>query len=219
MAQIRQAVRYLLDRPGLFGLTLVLALANFFVGVAEAVLTPMVLSFTSPNKLGLVLTIGGIGGGGKRKVYAAFGAYALLGASVIVAGVQPSITLVSIALFLVFFFLPTVMSASQAIMQAKVAPEIQGRVFGLRMFVNTLAFAVAYLLGGPLADNIFEPWMVEGGALAGILGPVIGIGPGRGMGLMFISMGLLSVITALSAFAYPRIRRVEVELPDMVESE
>jgi MFS family permease len=230
MAQIRQAVRYLLDRPGLFGLTLVLALANFFVGVAEAVLTPMVLSFTSPDKLGFVLTIGGIGmmvgsllvsvlGGGKRKVYAAFGAYALLGASVIVAGVQPSITLVSIALFLVFFFLPTVMSASQAIMQAKVAPEIQGRVFGLRMFVNTLAFAVAYLLGGPLADNIFEPWMVEGGALAGILGPVIGIGPGRGMGLMFISMGLLSVITALSAFAYPRIRRVEVELPDMVESE
>jgi hypothetical protein len=85
------------------------------------------------------------------------------------------------------------------------------------MFMNTLAFAVAYLLGGTLADNIFEPWMVEGGALAEILGPVIGVGPGRGMGLMFVLMGLLSTLSALSAFALPRIRRVELELPDMVE--
>lgn len=228
--QIKQAVRYLLDRPGLIGLILVLALANFFVGVAEAVLTPMVLSFTTPEKLGLVLTIGGIGmlagslmisvlSGGKRKVFAVFGAYALLGVSVTLAGVQPSVTLVGIALFLVFFFLPTVMSASQAIMQVKVAPEIQGRVFGLKMFLNTFAFGTAYLLGGTLADNIFEPLMVEGGALAEFLGPVIGIGPGRGMGLMFALMGLLSTISALSAFANPRIRRVELELPDMLESE
>ncbi len=228
--QIKQAVKYLLDRPGLFGLMLVLALANFFVGVAEAVLTPMILSFTTPDKLGLVLTIGGFGmlagslmisvlSGGKRKVYAVFGAYALLGVSVTLAGVQPSITVVGISLFLVFFFLPTVMSASQAIMQVKVAPEIQGRVFGLKMFMNTLSFAVAYLLGGTLADNIFEPLMVEGGALAEFLGPVIGVGPGRGMGLMFALMGLLSTLTALSAFAHPRIRRVELELPDMVESD
>jgi predicted MFS family arabinose efflux permease len=229
MLQIREAVRYLLDRPGLFGLMIVLALANFFVGVAEAVLTPMVLSFTTPDKLGLVLTIGGIGmlagslmisvlNGGKRKVYALFGAYALLGVSVALAGVQPSITVVGIALFLVFFFLPTVMSASQAIMQVKVAPEIQGRVFGLKMFMNTFSFAVAYLLGGTLADYIFEPLMVEGGALAEFLGPVIGVGPGRGMGLMFVLMGLLSTLSALSAFALPRIRRVELELPDMVEN-
>lgn len=227
--QIGEAIRYLLDRPGLLGLILVFTLVNFFVGVAEAVLTPMILSFTTPDKLGLILTIGGIGmlvgsllvsalGGGKRKVYAAFGAYALLGVGVALAGIQPSITVVGIALFSVFFFLPTVMSASQAIMQTKVAPEIQGRVFGLRMFMNTFSFAVAYLLGGPLADKVFEPLMVEGGALAELLGPVIGIGAGRGMGLMFVLMGLLSILSALSAFALPRIRRVELELPDMVEN-
>jgi hypothetical protein len=31
-------------------------------------------------------------------------------------------------------------------------------------------------------------------------------------------MGLLSILSALSAFALPRIRRVELELPDMVEN-
>ncbi len=56
--------------------------------------------------------------------------------------------------------------------------------------------------------------MLDGGFLAEILGGFIGVGPGRGMGLMFVLMGILSIITALSAFAFPRIRRIEVELPD-----
>ena len=228
-AQIGQAVNYLLGRPGLLGLMLVFTLVNFFVGVAEAVLTPMVLNFTTSENLGLIMTIGGVGmlagsalmtifGGGKRKVYAVFGAYAFLGVAVFLAGLRPSVLLVSIAVFLAFFALPTVMSASQAIMQTKVAPLIQGRVFGLRIFMNTLSFALAYLLGGVLADIIFEPLMAKNGTLADTVGRLIGVGPGRGMGLMFILMGILSIASALSAFAYPRIRRVEIELPDMVEN-
>ena len=59
--QLGQAVNYLWTRPGLFGLILVFTLANFFLGAAEAVLTPMVLSFTSADKLGLIMTMGGLG--------------------------------------------------------------------------------------------------------------------------------------------------------------
>jgi MFS family permease len=127
------------------------------------------------------------------------------------------VALVSIAVFLAFLALPTVMGASQAILQAKVAPDIQGRVFGLRITLNTLSFALAYLLGGVLADKLFEPMMAENGLLAGSVGGLIGVGPGRGMGLMFVLMGILAVISALSAFAHPRIRRVEIELPDNEE--
>lgn len=227
LKRFQRAVMFLRTRPGLLGLMLVFALVNFFVGVAEAVLTPMVLSTTGPESLGIILTAGGIGmlagslvasvfRGGRRKVYAVFGAYALLGASVSLAGISASVGVVGVAVFSAFFFLPTVMSASQAILQRKVAPEIQGRVFGLRIFLNTLSFAAAYLLGGVTADSVFEPWMRQGGALAGTLGPLIGTGPGRGMGLMFVLMGILAVLSALSTFAQPRIRRVEIELPDMV---
>jgi MFS family permease len=227
ISQLWQAVGYLRVRPGLLGLVLVFSLVNFFVGAAEAVLTPMVLSFTTSDNLGLILTFGGIGmligsvlisifGNLPRKVYAVFGAYAFLGVAVFLAGLRPSVPLIGTAVFLAFLSLPTVMGASQAIMQAKVAPEIQGRVFGLRMFINTLSFAIAYLVGGTLADKIFEPLMIEGGALANLFASFIGAGPGRGMGLMFVLMGILSIMAALSAFAYPRIRRVEVELPDMV---
>lgn len=229
IVEIKQAIGYLQDRPGLLGLILVFSLVNFFVGIAEAVLTPMILSFSTPEKLAMVMTIGGFGllsgsllitliGTIKRKVNAIFGAYALLSVGVLMAGLNPSIGLVSAALFMAFFFLPTVMSTSQSIMQTKIAPEIQGRVFGLRFSLNTFSFALAFLIGGFLADRVFEPLMLEGNFLADLFGNLIGVGPGRGMGLMFVLMGGLSILTALSAFIYPRIRYVEDELPDMVEN-
>jgi DHA3 family macrolide efflux protein-like MFS transporter len=220
---------YLVTRPGPMGLVLIFALGNFFVGSAEALLTPMILRFTSPDTLGVMLSIGGVGllvgsvlmsiwGGGRRKVYTVFGAYAVLGFAVVTAGLSPSVPLVTVALFVAFLAVPMGIGASQAILQVKVAPEVQGRVFSLRQMLNTASFAIAYLIAGPLADTIFEPLLAVDGLLAGSVGQVIGVGPGRGMGLTFIVMGFFAVITALSAFGYPRIRNVESELPDAVEN-
>lgn len=225
--QIWRGFCYLWTRPGLMGLVLLFAIVNFFIGVAEAVLTPLILSFASPDTLGVILTVGGLGllvgslvmsswGGGKRKVLAIFGADALLGVAVIAAGLTISIPVVTGAMFVAFFCVPIVIAGSQAVLQAKVAPAVQGRVLALNMMLNTAAFAAAFLLSGPLADRLFEPIMSSNGLLAGTAGQLIGVGPGRGMGLMFVIMGLLAVAAAVSAFAYPRIRNVETELPDML---
>jgi MFS family permease len=225
IAELGEALKYLRSSGGLLGLILVFALVNFFIGIAEVVLTPMVLSFSTPEKLGLVMTIAGIGmlagsivmmiiGDKWPKVQLLFGAYALLSVGVFFAGIKPTIPLISAAIFMAFFFLPMLMSTNMAIFQTKVPLEIQGRVFGIRLFVNKLTFAIAFLTGGVLADKVFEPLMVEEGLLAEIFGGLIGVGPGRGMGLMFVLMGMLSIVTALSAFAFPRIRQIEVELPD-----
>ena len=81
--------------------------------------------------------------------------------------------------------------------------------------MNTLSFALAFFPGGYLAETFFEPMLSESGVLVGSLGQLIGAGPGRGMGFMFLLMGTLSIISALSAFAHPHIRRVEMELPDI----
>jgi MFS family permease len=225
---LREGWQYIASRPGLVALMVVFALANYLVGNAEAVLTPMILSFAPPETLGMMLTLGGLGmlfgsvvlsawGGGRRRVYAVLGFYALLGSSVVAAGVSPSVPLVTAALFVAFFCVPIVIGANHAILQTKVAPQIQGRVFALRTMLNTGAFALAYVTGGPLADGLFEPWMAQGGALTGIVGRVIGVGPGRGIGLMFIIMGALAILTALGGLFYPPLRRVEQELPDAVQ--
>ncbi|MCP4426120.1 MAG: MFS transporter, partial [Chloroflexi bacterium] len=137
-------------------------------------------------------------GRGKRKVMAVFGAYALVALGVFLAGLSPSVWLLTTAVFLAFFFLPTVMGGSQAIMQAKVAPEVQGRVFALNGMLNTLSFALAFLISGPLADRVFEPLLAADGLLANSIGQFIGVGPGRGMGFMFVATGLLAMGTAVS---------------------
>jgi len=163
---------YLVARPGLLALLIVFAIGNFFVGNAQALLTPMILSFSSP---------------------------------------------VTAALFFAYLSLPFVIGASQAVMSSKVAHALQGRVFALRVLLITTSFTIAYLTAGPLAESVFEPLLAPHGPLAGSIGSLIGLGPGRGIGLMFIVLGLLATLTALVGFAYPRLRRVEVELPDVAE--
>ena len=78
---------------------------------------------------------------------------------------------------------------------------------------------LAYLAAGPLADRVFEPLLAEGGGLAGSVGRIIGVGTGRGIGLMFIVLGVVILLAVLAAFLYPRVRDVDTELPDFAAAE
>jgi len=63
---------------------------------------------------------------------------------------------------------------------------------------------------------VFEPLMADTGALADTVGTVIGTGAGRGIALMFVVMGLGTIVAAVAAATYPPIRNLESDLPDMV---
>ena len=119
---------------------------------------------------------------------------------------------VGFGIFIAFLSLPIAFGAIQTILRLKVPQNMQGRVFSLQMMLNTAAFALAFPAGGFLADRIFEPLMADGGAFASSFGNLIGSGPGRGMGLMFILMGFLAMVVALAGLANPRIRQIEEEL-------
>jgi hypothetical protein len=112
------------------------------------------------------------------------------------------------------FTMPIINGSSQAIWQTKVAPDVQGRVFAVRRMIAWSAMPLAYILAGPLADRVFNPLLVEGGALASSVGLVVGVGAGRGTGLLFMISGLLSIVVAAWGYVYPRVRHVEDELPD-----
>ncbi len=45
---------------------------------------------------------------------------------------------------------------------------------------------------------------------------MIGAGQERGIGLMFILSGVLMLLVTAAAYAYPRLRLIEDELPDVV---
>jgi DHA3 family macrolide efflux protein-like MFS transporter len=110
-------------------------------------------------------------------------------------------------------FLPITVSANQAIWQNRVAPDVQGRVFATRQAFIQATPLLAYLLTGPLTDGVFEPLLQAGGPLAGSVGQIIGVGPGRGAGLLFISAGLFLVLIMVIGYLYPPLRQMEDELP------
>jgi hypothetical protein len=116
--------------------------------------------------------------------------------------------------FIAMFFIPTIQGSSQAIWQAKVVPDVQGRVFASRAFIATLSRPVALLAVGPIADLILEPAMMPGGSLVSTLGWLVGTGPGAGMSLMFIGAGILGMLVGLLGYAFEAIRNVEEILPD-----
>jgi hypothetical protein len=110
--------------------------------------------------------------------------------------------------------IPILNGSNQAIWQAKVAPDVQGRVFSVRRLIAQITSPLAMLLAGPLADYLFEPAMAKGGLLAPTFGGLMGTGPGAGMSLMFVISGGLGVLVGLGGYLFPIVRNVEQLLPD-----
>ncbi len=61
---------------------------------------------------------------------------------------------------------------------------MQGRVFAARSLLLQLASAIAVLIAGPLADNVFVPALSQGGSLVAILGGIFGTGTGGGIAML-----------------------------------
>ena len=110
-----------------------------------------------------------------------------------------------------FFSLSMVAGSSQVVWQRAVPPELQGRVFSVRATIAMSAIPLASLLAGPLADGVFEPAMAPGHALAQTLGPLIGVGKGRGIALIILVAGALSTLAALAAGMFGPLRRLDSE--------
>ena len=168
---------YILARPGLLALLMLFMAMNFLMGVMQPLFVPLILDKWKADVLGYLSTIMGVGmlcgtlimsawGGGKRKIYTLLTA-GLVG-SLFLAGIglPPSIPLLAVCGFGFMFALPFLDGSSQAIWQAKVAPDVQGRVFAVRRTIAWSAQIIAPLLAAPLADYVFKPAMSPGGALA-----------------------------------------------------
>jgi MFS family permease len=220
--------KYIRARKGLFGLLTVFTAANFLGSLTAPLFTPLLLSVTTPDGMGMAASIAGAGmllgtlvmsawGGPKRRIHGVLAFLIVGGVFTALMGLRPSLTLITIAGFFSLFLVPIINGSSQAIWQSKVAPDVQGRVFSVRRMIAWGTNPLAYLLAGPLNDQVFRPLLVDGGALAGTLGRVIGTGPGRGTGLMLIVTGLLTmVLVTVLGYLNTRVRRVELEIPDQV---
>jgi DHA3 family macrolide efflux protein-like MFS transporter len=188
----------------------------------------MILAQTSNDEvmLGTVQSVMGVGGvvgglllsvwgGPKRRIHGVLLGMALsslLGE--LVLGLGNTLLIWGIGAFFSSFFIPIINGSNQAIWQAKVAPDVQGRVFAARRLIAQVSWPLATLLAGPMADYVFEPAMTAGGPLSDLFGGLVGTGPGSGMSLMFVITGILGVLVGLGSYAVPAVRDAERILPD-----
>jgi len=220
-----QGLRFLRARPGLLGMLAVFALTNFWGGFLNPLLSPMVLSFTQPVQLATVQATAGVGsvlgglaigiwGGPRHRIAAVATSLTLGGICTAVIGLRPSIPLIAGSVFIWALSSPMMSASSASIWMSKTPQALLGRVFAVRRMAATSMMPLAVLMAGPLAQRVFEPLLAPGGALVGSVGTFIGVGKGRGIGLMFVIIGGLMALTGLAAWLVPSIRHVERDVPD-----
>ncbi|MCW3841250.1 MFS transporter, partial [Micromonospora yasonensis] len=181
---------------------------------------------SSTNAVGLVQTIGAVGGvaGASllavlpntrhkiRRMLLAILVFSVLGR--ILYGIGDTVIVWSIALLFLHLAIPFIDGYAQSVWQEKVEPSQQGRVFAARQFIEDLAYPGGTALAGIAADRWFEPMMRDGGSGVPLFGWLVGSGPGAGMGLIFVIVGVLGIGVAAAGFFSPSIRRMEIDLPD-----
>lgn len=225
MAELAKGFTYITERAGLLGILLYFAVINFGTSLASIMLTPLLLQRTTPDTLGMVLSIAGVGmlaggvvmsvwAGPARKMVFILGSGAIIGIALTVGAFHPTTVFLAAAAFVAMACIAPVNTTSQVLWQTKVPPALQGRVFAVRNAIAMCAMPLSCVLAGPLADHVFEPAMQSQHAWTQVLGSAFGTGGGRGMAAMVFLAGVGSLMATGLAFLHPRVRNLEQEIPD-----
>jgi MFS family permease len=219
--------KYIFQRPGLVGLLMIFMVGNLFSGVQFTLLPPMILSRTGNDSviLGSVQSAGALGaliggvlmsvwGGFKRQIHGVLLGWILASIPLIFLGIGRDVSVWIPAMLIGTLFFPLVNSSSQAIWQAKVAPDLQGRVFSSRRLIAWVTMPITPVIAGLLADYVMEPAMMTSNSFSQTFSGLVGTGPGAGMGLLTVFCCLVCVLVGLSGYFIPVIRDLEDILLD-----
>lgn len=195
--------------PGLFALIFFTTFNNFLGGVFMALLDAYGLSLVDVKVWGTllgILSFGFILGGlyiskkglGKNPLATLFGVNIILWIVCIFFTIQPSIILLAAGMLIWMSLVPFVEATEQTIFQKVVPTERLGRVFGFAHSIEQAASPITAFVIGPLAQLIFIPFMTTGNG-TNLIGSWFGTGANRGIALVFISAGVVGLLTTLMA--------------------
>lgn len=212
---------FLRQHSGLFLIMITMAMLNFFSRLTyENILSPMILSRSGQNYYALSIVnaamgIGGVLGGifvsagrmpknAAKTIYFSAGLSFLLGDLLMGLGRSP--LLWAFAGFMASAPIPFINAGQNVILYRTVPQEMQGRVFSVRNAVQFCTIPVGILLGGFLADYVFEPFLQSEGSIARILRFLVGSGDGSGMAVMFLCTGLLGSLCSFFFYRQKKVR-------------
>jgi DHA3 family macrolide efflux protein-like MFS transporter len=198
---------------------------NFFLAGTNALQTPYILSRTGGNEaaLGALLGAYSLGsltgallmatwGGTKRRVHTMMPGIATLGAALALLGMQFNALPMAVLLFIMGIFPPVNNVSIISTLQAKVPPDLQGRVFAAISQISMTLIPLSYLVAGPLADQVFEPFAASDAWQP--FAPLFGTGAGAGIGLLLTVAGIAIAAISLGIYALPLVRSLDTALPN-----
>ena len=211
-----QGLSFLKRSRGITALMLLLTLVTFCMGFLQTLLTPMVLDLADEATLGVVRSVAAvgmvvasllIGVFNMKGSYIGWIAWSLVGGAVVVffLGAIPNVLAIGALAFGFFLILPPLNTAVEVLVRAAIPNDTQGKIWGLMGLISQLGYIVAYAISGYLADSVFNPLLRPGGALSESLGRFIGVGESRGIGFIFMLVGIM--LLGIAA-AVPRVRSV-----------
>ncbi|WP_341282110.1 amino acid adenylation domain-containing protein [Paenibacillus sp. FSL H8-0537] len=218
---------FIRKRKSFVALILFFMISNLMLGMANVLITPLVLTFGSTVVLGMVTSAIGIGGlaggvamglwgGTRRRAEGMIGFSLLIGLSYIVMGLTPITWLVMAGVFVYGVSLSMTNAHWQTLIQSKVRAELLARVFSINQLFALPTIPLGYYIGGLLSDKIFKPLFVDHPELVKSLGWIVGTGPTRGIGLLFILIGLFMAAWSFLGLKYNPLRYMDDILPDAI---
>lgn len=203
---------YLKHNHGIFIVIITMALLNFFSRLTyENILSPMILMRSANNSMVLgsvnaIMGVGGILGGiivstGKVKANSAKMIYISATLSFmlgdILMGIGRNGIVWSVAGLMASIPIPFINAGQMEIMYKNIPEGIQGRIFSVRNAIQFSTIPMAILLGGFLADSVFEPFMMSDNPITSFLIIAVGEGAGSGMAVMFLCTGILGTLFSI----------------------
>ena len=214
--------RFLKAHKGILYIILSMSMLNFFSRLTyENILSPMILARSqSSSVLGIVTGILGAGGilGGilvsllklpkdNQKVMYLSAALSFLFGD-ITMGLGQNVYIWSLGALFASVPIPFILAAQNVMIYHWISAEIQGQIFAVRNALQFGTIPVGILLGGFLADYVFEPFMESHVPLALFLTGVTGDAPGKGMAVMFLCTGILGFSSSIFWMRNRHIREI-----------
>ncbi len=200
---LKPVVEWLVEKPQFAVLFLYLLLEKFVVGMVMVLVNPVFIALYDERILGTVLTVSALGGICASIVMSLRAVNNLLlyilvfdglvGLTVMLVGALTWLPAIYLTCFAMIFSAVVVQTCERTLWQTIIPSPIRGRFFAVSAGLAMAISPVAAITGAVLADRIFEPNLAVGGDWSNILGPIFGLGEGRGIGVMFSLFGLLYV--------------------------
>lgn len=207
--------------PGLVALILFSMFNNFTGGVYLALLDPYGLELFSVEMWGVVFGVGATGfilggaligrfGLGVNPIRTMLLGVLVLGVICTIFAVREAAWLAIVGIWLFMLVSPAVEAAEQTVIQRVVPLPQQGRVFGLAGALEAASAPLTAFVVAPLAEQFVIPYGRSADG-AERLAPWLGHGDARGIGLIFVVTGAVTIVVALLAFCTPVYRRMSAE--------